>query len=71
MKNRILIFNKVSRTVGAMETDENQYVVKIDLYDAAKSRKTSRGNDNLMKLPSDEGSPSVEGIVLDPVSTSM
>lgn len=45
----------------------NQYNVKIELYDAANSRKTSRENDNLMELPSDVGSPSVDGIVLDPV----
>lgn len=41
--------------------------MKIELNDAANSRKTSRENDNLVELPSDAGSPSVDGTVLDSV----
>lgn len=40
--------------------------MKIELYDAAKSTKTSRQNGDLMELPFDED-PSVDGTVLDPV----
>lgn len=44
-----------------------QLVVKIEAYDAVKRRKTSSSeNDSLVKLPSDESPPPVDGTVFDP-----
>lgn len=40
-------------------------MVKVDAYDATKTRKKSRGAATLIELPSEEPLP-VDGVVLDP-----
>lgn len=51
------------------ETGGNQYVVKIELYDAAKRKKISSEDDNFVDFPSVMNEPSsfVDGAVLDPL----